>query len=346
MKLSVILPVYNIAPYLTACLDSVLAQSYTDWECICINDGSSDGSGDILDAYAEKDARFRVFHQANAGVSAARNFALQQVRGDYVTFVDGDDLLLPEWFATAATAIDEHHPDMVRQMYQVLLPDERRYTLMEVKPGVLRNRTELLRWGARTFITDGYLWLYFVKRELLDGVTFASQLKVKEDCIFDLYLLLRLESVVQTAYKGYLYRYRENSAVNQFHRPEVYSTFADAALVYWQEHQATYDTHHAKRALALALMYSIHLDMLEWIERYGKGHKDITKHETRCAIQTYHKRLHTLGVLSFTHLHFHWIIAYYLYLWFRLVAPIRLLKRITRWRQARMRKHRFTNHNS
>ena len=81
MKFSIIIPVYNVAQYLRECLDSVLAQTFTDWEAICVDDGSTDGSGAILDEYAAKDWRFRVIHQDNAGVGFARNVALNVARG-------------------------------------------------------------------------------------------------------------------------------------------------------------------------------------------------------------------------------------------------------------------------
>lgn len=84
MTFSIIIPVYNVAPYLRECLDSVLAQICTDWEweAICVDDGSTDGSGAILDEYAARDGRFKVIHQTNAGVSAARNAALNvEVQG-------------------------------------------------------------------------------------------------------------------------------------------------------------------------------------------------------------------------------------------------------------------------
>ena len=90
---SIIIPVYNVAPYLRECLDSVLAQTFTDWEAICVDDGSTDGSGVILDEYAAKDKRFRVIHQPNAGVSAARNMALDVAKGEWFLFLDGDDIL-------------------------------------------------------------------------------------------------------------------------------------------------------------------------------------------------------------------------------------------------------------
>lgn len=89
---SIIIPVYNVAPYLRECLDSVLKQTFTDWEAICVDDGSTDESGAILDEYAAKDKRFRVIHQANAGVSAARNRALEEIKGEWVGFLDADDV--------------------------------------------------------------------------------------------------------------------------------------------------------------------------------------------------------------------------------------------------------------
>lgn len=88
---SIIVPVYNVAPYLRECMESVLAQAFPDWEAICVDDGSTDESGDILDEYAAKDRRFRVFHQPNAGVSAARNKGLDHASGEWISFIDSDD---------------------------------------------------------------------------------------------------------------------------------------------------------------------------------------------------------------------------------------------------------------
>jgi len=93
--ISVIIPVYNVEEYLRECVDSVLAQTYTDWEAILVDDGSTDSSGAICDEYAAKDERIRVIHQANQGLSGARNTALDAMKGDYVTFLDSDDYILP-----------------------------------------------------------------------------------------------------------------------------------------------------------------------------------------------------------------------------------------------------------
>lgn len=97
MKFSVIIPVYNVASYLPECLDSILAQSCADFEVLLINDGSTDASGLICDHYANRDDRFMVFHQDNKGVSAARNVGLAHAKGEWISFIDSDDLVEPEF---------------------------------------------------------------------------------------------------------------------------------------------------------------------------------------------------------------------------------------------------------
>ncbi|MFQ3588414.1 MAG: glycosyltransferase family 2 protein, partial [Fimbriimonadaceae bacterium] len=86
-KISIIVPVYNVEPYLAPCLDSLRAQTYPNFEAILVDDGSTDGSGAICDAYASADPRFHVVRQSNQGVSAARNAGMKQASGDYLLFV-------------------------------------------------------------------------------------------------------------------------------------------------------------------------------------------------------------------------------------------------------------------
>ena len=106
--LSVIVPVYNVAPYLDQCLGSILSCGYSELEVIVVDDGSTDGSPTLCDAWAERDARLRVIHQPNAGQSAARNRALEQMRGDYFTFVDADDWVAPLAFTRGIAYLEEH----------------------------------------------------------------------------------------------------------------------------------------------------------------------------------------------------------------------------------------------
>lgn len=102
MLFSIIIPVYNVDKYIRACLDSVFSQSFTDWEAICINDGSTDGSAAILEEIAAKDDRIIVINQLNAGTAAARNTGLRAAQGDYIFFLDSDDWLEPYSLQTLA----------------------------------------------------------------------------------------------------------------------------------------------------------------------------------------------------------------------------------------------------
>lgn len=111
--LTVIVPVYNVAPYLRKCLDSICSQTYRNLEIICVNDGSTDKSPNILEEYAIKDPRIILIHQNNAGLSAARNAALQRAKGEYITGVDADDYLLRNCYKEAMKGFLEGECDMV-----------------------------------------------------------------------------------------------------------------------------------------------------------------------------------------------------------------------------------------
>lgn len=106
MLFSIIIPVYNVEKYLPECLDSVLKQSFQDWEAICVDDESSDNSPTILKEYAAKDARIRVFRQDNAGTAAARNTGLKEAKGDYIFFLDSDDWIEVNALQTLADRVN------------------------------------------------------------------------------------------------------------------------------------------------------------------------------------------------------------------------------------------------
>lgn len=99
-KISVIVPVYKVEKYLPKCIDSILAQTFTDFELLLIDDGSPDNSGAICDEYAKKDSRIRVFHKENGGVSSARNLGLDEAKGEWISFVDGDDTVDDKMLST------------------------------------------------------------------------------------------------------------------------------------------------------------------------------------------------------------------------------------------------------
>ena len=115
--ISVIIPVYNCGQFLRRCLDSLVCQSFKDWEAICINDGSKDNSGAILDEYAAADKRFKVVHKVNEGVSVARNTALSLVESDYIMFMDSDDFLHPQAMEICTHFAKRDNSDLVAYTY-------------------------------------------------------------------------------------------------------------------------------------------------------------------------------------------------------------------------------------
>lgn len=111
--ISIIVPVYNTEKYLDQCIQSVLAQTYTNWELLLIDDGSTDSSGAICDKYAAEDSRIRVFHKINEGISTTRNYGISHILGEYVIHVDSDDWIEPEMLQDMHRAIRDSKADMV-----------------------------------------------------------------------------------------------------------------------------------------------------------------------------------------------------------------------------------------
>lgn len=113
-KLSIVIPVYNCRNYLGECIDSILSQTYTDYEVLLVDDGSTDDSGKLCDELAERHPdRIRVFHKPNGGASTARNFGLDNARGNYIGFVDSDDVILPDMYQTLVETIESQDVDIV-----------------------------------------------------------------------------------------------------------------------------------------------------------------------------------------------------------------------------------------
>ena len=120
---SVIIPAYNIEDYIGRCLDSIISQTYKNLEIIVVDDGSRDYTGEILDNYAKKDRRIKVIHKENGGVSSARNKGIEAAEGDYIGFIDGDDLIEPEMYKTLVDLLEEENADIAHCGYQMVFPD-------------------------------------------------------------------------------------------------------------------------------------------------------------------------------------------------------------------------------
>ena len=205
---SIVIPVYNVAPYLRECLDSVLAQTFTDWEAICVDDGSTDGSGVILDEYATLDKRFQVAHQRNAGVSAARNVALERGNGEWVCFVDSDDIVSTNWLERLNEVISAHPA-----VEYVRWGSER---IQEAKNLVINTGGEVSFHASSGMLDfDDYyvpLWRAAYRKSIIGNLRFSDYVR-GEDALFNTKYVLRIKNVVVLDEKLYGYRIRPNSAL-------------------------------------------------------------------------------------------------------------------------------------
>ncbi|MDR0540682.1 MAG: glycosyltransferase [Dysgonamonadaceae bacterium] len=141
IKVSLIVPVYNVAKYLPACMDSIVSQTLQDIEVICINDGSTDNCAEILEQYARKDARIAVITQANKGISNARNKGIARAKGEYIGFLDSDDVIAPDFLEKLYVAATKHDADVamtnIRRFlfgrYKLRFREEKVYTEVQSK---------------------------------------------------------------------------------------------------------------------------------------------------------------------------------------------------------------------
>lgn len=140
MKFSIIIPIFNVAQYLPKCLDSVLAQTCADFEAVCVNDGSTDNSLEILEEYQEKDPRIKVVSQANGGLSAARNVGLLHAQGDYVFFLDSDDWIEPDALKILSEKLSDE--DMVCFSGRRYLEAENKYE----EPDKMKSESDISGW--------------------------------------------------------------------------------------------------------------------------------------------------------------------------------------------------------
>ncbi len=117
-KITVIVPVYNVENYLRQCLDSIMGQTYQNFECLLINDGSPDYSADICSEYVFKDSRFRYFEKENGGVSSARNLGIEHSKGEYITFIDSDDWVDSDYLEILYNALIDENADISVSTYK------------------------------------------------------------------------------------------------------------------------------------------------------------------------------------------------------------------------------------
>ena len=191
MTISIIIPVYNTEEYLPVCLDSILSQSFKDFEVLLVDDGSKDGSGALCDAYAAKDSRVRVLHKENGGVSSARNLALEQAQGDWICFIDSDDRLAQGGLQALADGISDQVDLVMADYIEATLP----FDISEPVPGetrvLSRNEAMVSMFNLPDTRFEGYVFAKLFRRDLIvkAHLRFNPAIAIKEDTLFVVHFL-------------------------------------------------------------------------------------------------------------------------------------------------------------
>lgn len=217
--ISVIIPVYKVEPYLDACVASVTAQTFSDLEILLVDDGSPDGCPALCDAWAQKDPRVRVIHRKNGGLSAARNTGIDAATGQFLAFVDSDDLLEPDTLRRAYEAQRQHDADLV--IFNLVYVDEHNTPLPA--PDFTGFRDEVLDadgvWQRYFALAEQKIyyvvaWNKLYKRELFADLRYAEGKRYEDQFLLP-GLLARCKTIACLGYPGYRYVQRGGSIMAQ-----------------------------------------------------------------------------------------------------------------------------------
>lgn len=209
-KISVIIPIYNVEPYLRECLDSVINQTFRDLEIICVNDGSTDGSAAILEDYAAKDSRIKVITKENGGLNTARNAGLDNVSGEYFAIVDSDDWLDVTAYEKAYSRAKESGADMTLFYFTLVdFPNKKDVAISDF-PKETEDQTEKIQHVGNTWsVCWCYLWKTdFVKK---NNLRFYNELQTSTEITFTFKAALLADKIAIVPERLYYYRFRSTS---------------------------------------------------------------------------------------------------------------------------------------
>lgn len=228
-KISIIVPVYNVEQYLTKCIESILAQNFTNFELLLINDGSMDASGEICDDYAQKDDRVKVYHKENGGVSSARNLGIEQSLGEYICFVDSDDWLEQEYIdAFFLDNIGDRKTLIIQDLlYDTIKGSSKRYYL---KKEFLKTNQFLSAYTEYKILNypSPYCKLYNAEIIKSNQIVFNINIHFAEDLLFFLNYIQYIDSVrfIDKAYYHYVDHNQNSLSKNYYSSENEYYIFS------------------------------------------------------------------------------------------------------------------------
>lgn len=227
-KVSIIVPVYKAEKDLHRCVDSILAQTFRDWECILVDDGSPDGSGAICDDYAAKDARIKVIHKENGGPSSARNYGLDVVKAEYVWFVDSDDWIELDSLSIMYDIMEKTQADIcffeLNPISTITIEKPFSFSSFidgKQKLSVYKSKSECAKAIMNLEMCGGCGWTcnkWFKKSIIdIDNLRFDQRFSIQEDHLFTLSYMLHVRSIAIVKACPYFYFVREGSLLKKHH---------------------------------------------------------------------------------------------------------------------------------
>lgn len=211
--LSIIIPVFNTAQHLKKCLDSILCQKYTSWEALLIDDGSSDGSSEIIEEYSKKDSRFRAYHFPNQGVSITRNFGIEKACGEFITFVDSDDFFNIDMFANQMAKILKSCSDVVQCNYVDFFNGNLITVHGTKKEFVIEKGTDVLKEIFLGNLNSSVCTKVY-KKTIIGSTRFSESLSVGEDMLFNIDVCLKAKSIYISNDNAYYYVIHNESVMH------------------------------------------------------------------------------------------------------------------------------------
>ena len=226
--ISIVIPIYNVENYLRQCLDSIVAQTYQNFECLLINDGSPDHSADICREYVSKDSRFRYFEKENGGVSSARNLGIEHSKGEYITFIDSDDWVDSDYLEVLYTTLLEEGADIAVSTYKQFNMDDNCYYVHSYQRGyerkVFTNKELIDSLSSLDQYDNTYIFASckLVSKKLLKHIHFNHYTSYGEDMEYWYKLYLTSKAIVYENKDTYIYR-TDNDSSKHFDAEKIRS---------------------------------------------------------------------------------------------------------------------------
>lgn len=270
-KVSIIVPVYNAESYLEECLDSVCGQTYQALEIIVVDDGSKDSTASLVKKYSEIDNRILPHYNENHGVSYSRNFGLEHCTGEYVTFVDSDDIVAPDFVEQLVHDLEDSDADMA--VVGVIKSRSFKPGIFTKGESTIYKESEILENLFGKF--EGFVCNKLYKRSLFqtNGVRLEENIAICEDLLFNAAYLVNCKKVTYNSGSKYFYRQIENSASNRLDNPKWF----DAMKAYQKIFDLIKDYPSVYKIVAFR--YAMYLCSAKYRLRFINGKKDSLKYE-------------------------------------------------------------------